>query len=309
MGNLVAALRTAFSIIPGTVQGMLLMLISTLFAVSMHTTVRFISTDIHPLQIFFLRQLLAIIVLMPWIMRVGIYALKTQRPVMVTVRGMVQAWGGMSWFWALSLVPLAKATALSLSSALFTVLGAILILGEKPKTSRWVALGFGFVGVLVIVRPGIEYVSFGIILLLGSRMFSVAHKLMAKVLTRTESSSTIVIYGTIGAAIMSAVPAIFVWETPSLELLAWILMLAGFGTMGQLCMMQAYKLADMSAVEPLNFTRLVWAALLGYLIFAELPDGWELIGGVMIILAVTYLARTEGKSKSPLKPMTGSDPE
>lgn len=309
MGNLVAALRSGFSIIPSTVQGMLLMLLSTLFAVGMHTTVRFVSSDIHPLEIFFLRQLFAIVVLMPWIMRVGIYALKTQRPVMLSARGMIQACGGMSWFWALSLVPLAKATALSLSGALFTVLAAILVLGEKTKPSRWVALGFGFLGVLVIVRPGIEFVGFGVILLLGSRIFPVAHKLMAKVLTRTESSSTIVIYGTIGAAVMSAIPAFIVWETPSLELLAWILLLAGFGTLGQLCMMQAYKLADMGAVEPLSFMRLVWAALLGFIVFVELPTGWELAGGLMIILAVTYLARTEAKEKTSLKSMTGSDPE
>lgn len=295
----------ATAALPPSLQGMGFMLLSTLFAVIMHTIVRFIADDLnmHAIEIYFWRQLLTILVIVPWFFRVGFSAFRTQRPGLLAIRGFINGLSGMSWFWALSLVPLAKATALNISVTLFTVVGAMVVLGEKFKMSRITALAVGFAGVLVIVRPGIETITFGIALILGSRILGATAKLIGKVLTNTENSAPIVAYSALGMAVTAFIPATFVWTGPTLEIFLWIGLLAGFGSLGQICLIRAYRLADVSAVEPLSFVRLIWAALFGFILFAEVPSIWTWIGGAMIFVGVTYLARSEAAEKDKAKPL------
>lgn len=286
--------------IPGNVQGMVLMVVGAGFATTMHVTVKFLADELHPFEINFLRHAIGLALLIPWFMRVGFGTLRTGRPTMFALRGVVMAGSSLAWFMALSLAPLAKLTALNLSASLFAVLGAIIFLGEKPRLRRWIAIGVGFAGVLVIVRPGIEYVGLGVILVLVSRVFGVASKLMAKSLTRTESSATIVAYGAVSVALISAIPAALEWTTPTLEQVGWIVFMAAMGTAAQVMLIHAYKLGDLGAVEPLMFTRLIWAALFGFILFAEVPSLWTWLGGILIVLAVTYLARGEVKEEAEL---------
>ena len=284
---------TVFQRTPGNFQAIGLMILSTAFAAGMHATVKKVSVEIHPFEIFFLRQFVGFLVLLPWFFTVGIWALKTERLGLHITRGMMHTAGGLAWFFALSIAPLAKMTALNLSVALFVVLGAVLFMGEKSDPKRLVVLLFGFAGVLVIVRPGIDIISLGILLVLGSRIFTATGKLIAKALSRTEKSATVVAYTSATMAVLSLIPALMVWQTPNLEQLGWIGLLALFGTLGQLSMVQAYKLGDIGTVEPFSFLRLIWAGLFGFLFFAEVPGFWTMVGAVMIIGAVSYLARME----------------
>ena len=135
--------------VPPNVQGMFFMTLAAGIAASMHATVRHASAEIHPFELYFFRQVFAVIFLVPVFMKIGLVELKTVRVPFHISRGVVQALGGLTWFWALSILPLAKVTALNLSTALFAVLGAILILGEKPDRQRIFALLLGFSGVLV----------------------------------------------------------------------------------------------------------------------------------------------------------------
>ncbi len=275
------------------------MLISSVFAASMHATVKFVSSDIHPFEIFFLRQSLALMVLAPIFFKIGFDALKTKDIGTHVIRGLCMTVGGMSWFWAISLVPLAKVTALNLSAALFTVMGAIIFLKEISEWKRWAALIFGFAGVIVIVRPGYEIITFGVVLIVSTRLFPAAARLMSKVLSRTNPTPTIVVYGALMTAILSAVPASLVWITPTWGQLGLILIIATFGVLSQLCMVQAYKVGDMGAVEPFSFVRLIWAALFGFILFGEIPEIWVWVGAAMIIFAVSYLAHGEARKRSP----------
>ena len=214
--------------------------------------------------------------------------------------------GGMAWFWAISLVPLAKVTALNLSVLLFTILGAIIFLKEVSELKRWAALIFGFAGVMAIVRPGYEIISFGIILVLATRLFSAVARLLSKVLSKTEKTPTVVIYGTLTMAILSFIPAAVVWVTPNLYQFGLILIISICGTCSQLSMVHAYKLGDMGAVEPFHFVRLIWAALFGFILFGEIPSLWVWIGATMIIIAVSYLAHGEAKKRDPLVEQPGA---
>lgn len=295
-----ASLRAAVGSVPTNLVGMALMIVAAGLATAMHASVRILSADLHPLEIVFLRQVAVGVILLPWVLRFGLSVMKTARFTTHLGRGLCQGFSNSLWFWALSLVPLAKVSALSFSQVLFAVVGAIVFLGEKPRLARWIALGVGFAGILVIVEPGIEAVSLGIVLVLASRIFVGAHKVMSKSLTKTEGNATILAYSALIISAATLVPTLFVWQAPALRDWVWIGLIGAFGFSGQFCMLQAYKLADLGAVEPLGFSRVLWAALFGFILFGEIPSAGTWIGGFLVVLAVTYLARSE--SKAVVKP-------
>ena len=146
---------------------------------------------------------------------------------------------------------------------------------------------------LTILRPGFEEIGLGAAAVLLSAVLVTASKLIAKTLTRTESPTAIVAWLTLLMIPVTAVPAAFVWQTPTASQLLMLLGIGALGSCGHLCLVHAYRLADVGLVEPLVFFRLVWAALLGFLIFAEIPDAWVWIGGLLIVAATTWLARRE----------------
>jgi drug/metabolite transporter (DMT)-like permease len=290
---------SVFKSLPGNVQGMVFMLASSVFAAGMHVTVKYVALEIHPFEIFFLRQSIALVLLAPIFLNIGFAALKTERLGMHFMRGVFMTAGGMAWFWAISLVPLAKVTALNLSAVLFTVLAAIIFLKEASEWKRWAALIFGFIGVIVIVRPGYEIISFGVILVIVTRLFPAGARVLSKVLSRTERTPTIVVYGAVAMSVLSFIPAMMVWITPNLEQFFYIILVSIGGTLSQLSMVTAYKVGDIGAVEPFHFVRLIWAALFGFILFGEIPSIWVWIGASMIIAAVTYLAQGEARKKNP----------
>ena len=281
--------------VPANLQGIIFMLLSSICAAAMHALVKFVAFELHPLQIFCIRQWFAVIFLMPIFINIGFAELKSEKIGLHLARGVTMTVGGMAWFWALSLVPLAKVTALNLSAALFTVLGAILFLKESSEWRRWMVLIFGFIGVIVIIQPGSEVISFGVILIISTRLFPATSRIISKVLSQTDRTPTIVVYGALGMAILSLLPALIVWQAPDLRQLLFIGLIAIFGTLSQLAMVQAYKSGDMGAVEPIHFIRLIWAALFGFIIFGEVPGIWVWIGAVMIIIALSYLAKGEAR--------------
>ncbi len=279
----------------GNIQGIALMLVSSVCAAGMHAAIKYIAFRIHPFEIFFLRQSIALFLLIPIFINIGFAALRTDRLTGHILRGACMTVGGMAWFWAISLVPLAKVTALNLSAVLFTILGAIIFLKEVSELKRWAALIFGFAGVVAIVRPGYEIISFGIILVLATRLFPAVARLLSKVLSKTEKHQ-----------LLSSIPAAVVWVTPNLYQFGLILIISICGTCSQLSMVHAYKLGDMGAVEPFHFVRLIWAALFGFILFGEIPSLWVWIGAAMIIIAVSYLAHGEAKKRDPLVEQPGA---
>jgi drug/metabolite transporter (DMT)-like permease len=201
------------------------------------------------------------------------------------------------WFTALSMVPLGDATALSLVGPLFVALGAMLVLGERVRGPRWTALAIGFAGALIIVRPGFQEVNLGIIFVLVSMLFVTGSKLIAKSLSRTDQPSTIVAYLSLTMMVPSGVALIFVWQTPTIEQLLFMVLIGFLGSCGHLLLTTAYKIADISAVEPVVFARLVWAAIVGWFMFAEFPGLWVWIGGALVVAGSTWLARHEARGR------------
>lgn len=255
--------------------------------------IRHVVASVHPFEVAFFRNIFGLIVVLPWFIRYGAAPLRTPILHLHFLRAGVSVVGGLCLIFAISITPLARIAALGFLVPIFTTIGAIMFLGERVNLARWIAIFFGFAGTFVIIRPGFEALDLGTILrLIASFIFGGVLTLM-KVMTRTDSSVTITTYANLLTAPMFLVAALFVWEWPSWESLGWIAALGIIGTVAQLIFAQSLKLADANVIMPLDFFQLLWAALFGYMLFAEVPNRFIFIGGFMIFASTTYIAWRE----------------
>ncbi len=288
--------------VPGTLRGMVLMVLGGLAGQVMVVLVRQVSAELHPFEITFFRATFGLIALTPLFARYGLASFRTKRLGLHALRGVVNASVGLTFFMALTLISLAKVSALSFTAPLFTTVMAVFLLGETIRLRRIVALCIGFAGAWVILRPGFEDVESGSLLVLAGSAGFAATMLMAKVLTRTESSVAITLYTTVFSIPVALAAAIPVWRAPTGEELAWLAGIGTFGTLTHLCFNQAIKEAELTAILPLDFTRLIWASLAGYIFFAEVPGAWTWVGGAVIFASGTYLAIRERGLSDERKP-------
>ena len=260
---------------------------------TMGVFIKLASSQLHPLEVVFFRNFLALFFLTPWIFHQRATVFKSNRKKLYTLRAVFNVVGMAAGFTALTLIPLAEATALSFTAPLFATLGAVLILGEIVRQRRIIAVFFGFVGMLIILRPGIEAVSPGALLAIANAITIAITVLIVKKLTTTEKPITIVAYMALLQTPMALIPALFYWEWPSLITWTWLFCLAGAGTIGHLMYTKAIQLAEVSQLQPIDFVRLPIIALFGYIVFAEQPSIWVWIGGAVIFLSTAYVTHRE----------------
>jgi drug/metabolite transporter (DMT)-like permease len=199
----------------------------------------------------------------------------------------------ISFFVGLSMTPIARATALSFTAPLFAALLSALFLGEVFRWRRWSAIFLGFFGALVILRPGLQALDLGSLLILFSSVLWSAAMIDIKVLGRTESSRTIAAYVTVLLTPLTLVPALFVWQMPSVDMWVWLVFIGVVGTIGQFAVTEALKLGDMTALMPFDFLKLVWATFLGIIFFAEMPDFLTWVGAAIVFGSSFYIAWRE----------------
>ena len=283
---------------PGIVRGMLMMLTATACGAAMHGIGRHVSEHLHPFQITFVRCLFGLLIILPVLLRTGLAPLKTSRPWLQFVRGCVQSMALLLTFTAITITPLATVASLQFTAPLFGTVLAVLFLGEVIRARRIGALVVGCLGVLIIVRPGLASVDLGMVLTLLSAAAISAVTIMVKVLTRDDSSLTITIYMSIYTIPISLLASLFVWRSPTLADLIWIFAMGAAGIGANILFAQALKEADLSAVMPLEFTKLLWASLIGYLAFSQVPDLWTWVGGFVIFASTTYIVFRERALKA-----------
>jgi drug/metabolite transporter (DMT)-like permease len=290
----------------GTTRGMALMLAATFTGTSMNGVIRLLSADLHPFEIAFFRGLFGLLVFAPLFARHGLAPLRTARPGLHVLRGSLQAIGMTLGFLALSMTPLAKVAALQFTVPLFGTVLAFLILREAVRTRRITALAIGILGTLIIVDPTAHSMDLGSVLVLCSAATSALSMIVVKLLSRTENSMTIVLYSTMLMTPLILIPALPYWEMPTVQQLLWLALLGSLGTVSNICFAQALKESEVTALTPIEFTRLIWSALIGYFAFAEVPAAETLIGAVIIFSASTYIILRErhlrkrvGGSESP----------
>ncbi len=292
----------AFSRIPAPARGAVWMVTSGACFAALTVLIRHASADLHPFELVFFRSLFGLVFMLPWFLRTGLQGLRTRRPGLHGVRALSGVAAMLCWFGAVSLMPVAEVTALSFTAPLFATVGAVLFLGETVRRRRWTATAVGFAGAMIILRPGAEALGVPALLALSAAAMMAISALLVKVLSRTESASTVVLYMGLLMTPLSLVPAVFVWAMPSPELWIWLALMGLAGTAGHLALVRAFAAADASAVLPFDFSRLIFAALLGYAVFAEQPDAWTWVGAAVIFAATLYTAHREARLGRDVRP-------
>ena len=282
----------------GNAKGIAWMFLTGLIFVGVTGVVRHLGGSMHPVQLAFLRYAIALVLLLPVLVReVKSHRNRPRHYGLHASRGLLHGIGVGLWFYAMAHIPVAEVTALGFTAPIFATIGAALFLGEKLYMRRISAVIFGFAGALVILRPGLVTIELGAIAQLIAAPLFAASLLMAKKLTETESNGAIVLSTGIFVTLALMPPALYVWRTPSLEQMIWLVVVAGLATVGHLTMTQAFRCAEVTALQPISFLQLVWATMLGFYVFGEEPDIWTWVGGGIIVISATYIAHREARAK------------
>lgn len=303
--NLFKTIYHRFTRLPDASRGAIYMVGACAGFSVMMALVRFVSADIHPFVAAFFRNLFGLFFMAPWVIRVGRTSLLSKRWPMHVLRAMFGLAAMLSLFLALSLLPLAQVTALTFTAPLFATLGAALILGETVRLRRWSATVVGFIGAVIVLRPGMTAVEPAAFVALASAAFIASAMLTIKSLSRTEHPNAIVVIMGVLMTPASLIPAMLVWTPPSPKTYALLVIMGLAATFGQICLTRAFRSADASAVIPFDFSRLVFASVIGFVLFGEIPDIWTWTGATVIVTASVYIARREailGKAAAAAPP-------
>ena len=254
---------------------------------------RYLGNTLHPIQTAFIRYALGLVVLAPLFLRQGLTLFKTTQLSRHALRGVMHGVGVMLWFYAVARLPITEVTALSFTAPIFVVIGALLFLGEPLSLPRVIAVLCGFIGVLVILRPGLVPIGLGALAMLVSAPLFATSKLLMKVLLKHDTIGTVVVQLSIFATLTMLIPTLWVWQTPTALEMALLCGTAVFATVSHLCMARGLQLIDVTVAQPAEFLQLVWSTLLGVFVFSEHPSAWVWLGAGIIVGSASYIARYE----------------
>jgi drug/metabolite transporter (DMT)-like permease len=289
----------------GNLQGILWMMATGVLFVAVTGIVRHLGTDMSPVQAAFIRYLFGLVLLLPVFFRMGSLLRAPSVFGLHAARGVIHGIGVMLWFFAMARIPIAEVTALGFTAPIFTTLGAALFLGERLRLYRIGAVLIGFGGALVVLQPGFQSLNIGSLAQLAAAPLFACSFLIAKRLTGVESSTAIVAYLSIFVTLVLLPPALIVWRTPTWVELGWLFATASCATAGHYTLTQAFRAADITVTQPIQFLQLVWATLLGLLVFGEQPEVWTWVGGGMIVASATFIAHRESRRRNAIE----SDPD
>lgn len=271
----------------------LLMLGSTMAFGLMAVAIRLATAYVPTQEVAFFRNAFGLVALIPMLLRPGHAPLRTQQLPLYFVRSAIGLGSMLCGFWAVGHLPLSQAISLSYSTPLFVTIAAVLWLGETVRVRRWAAVICGFIGVLVIVRPGQAGFEAGTLVAVLAAVLSALVAIQIKQLTRIDGADTVVFYTYVFWVPMSLVPALFVWVWPAGIAWLWLAATGVLGTLGQLLWTRALRLGEVSALTPISFMQLPMVVIFGWLLFGETLDRWTVIGAAIILGSNAYIAHRE----------------
>jgi drug/metabolite transporter (DMT)-like permease len=285
--------------------GIALAILGSFCFVVQDSAMKWLTDELPVLQIIFLRSLFGIAYVLAYRgLRRRPVSLRVRRPWAMALRTAINVASWCLFFTGLKYLPLATATALFFSFPLFLTLLSVPLLGEAVGYRRWIAVVFGFAGVLVMTRPGIAFdwsMSFMLAAALGWSFVAI----MTRRLGQTENATAMVFHTLVGFAVAMAIPQIWLWQPVAFEALVLLAGLTAFGVIAQLSIIRAYSVATPTVIAPFEYSGLIWAALFGYLIWGDLPDRWTATGAAMIVASGLYIVHREArKSRRPLASAT-----
>jgi drug/metabolite transporter (DMT)-like permease len=277
------------------IEAALLMIFVCACFSGMSALIRDMSSEISPFEIAFFRNAIGLALLLPVMWRIGFNVPKGPVLKAYGIRALIGICAMWAWYSALSFTPLAEAITLNFTVALWMIPVAILLLGEKVGLRRWAATIVGFCGVLIVMQPGAQTVNLGSLLAIFAALMFAISMALVRILTRTERPIAIVFYMNLIMTPLSLGPAIAYWTMPDLAQWGWLLFIGFLATIAHFGMARALSLVEASSIIPLDFTRLPFAAAIGYFAFGEMPSLWLWPGAALIAASAIYIARREAK--------------
>lgn len=282
-----------WSALPGNVRGGIWFVIGAAFFSLMLALIKLAGAHLHITQILFFRQLVMALVSLPVILRGLPGTLSSARPALQLLRVGLAFGAMLLGFSAVIHLPLAEATTLGFTRTFFMTILAILLLGEVVRIRRWAALVVGFVGVFIILRPDTGALNPWALASIGSAAMVACVLIVVRKLSQIDQPVTILTYQAVGVGILMFLPMLWFWRTPTPVEWGLLALIGVISAIGQYINILALRASEASALAPLDFTRLVFATLLGWLLFAEWPEPRVWVGAVIIIGAAVYTLRRE----------------
>lgn len=277
----------------------ILMVAAGLFAL-MTAFIKLLGEHLHVTQILFIRQVVMTAIVAPGVVRGFPGVLITRRPILQLIRIGLALIAMLCGFSAVIHMPLAEATAIGFAKSFFVTIFAVIVLSEVVGIRRWMAVAAGFFGVFVMLGPGTGgFTYYGILALIGAACAGMV-MVIIRLLSRTERPVTILAWQAFGVGVAMAVPALYFWQWPTMTEWGLLLAMGGFSYAAQMANINAYKFGEASVLASLDYVRLLYATLLGWLIFDSLP-GWNTwAGAAIIVLAAIYTIWRESQRKQQL---------
>ena len=289
-------------------KAILLALVASVSGVTMNVLLKISLTDINVFTAGFLRFLFGFLLILPFIFYNQFQNYKTPNLKIHLTRGFLNIPMMLLGFSALQYIPLEQIKAISFITPIIVVVLSVIFLKEKIYLIRIGALVIGLVGVFVILRPGIVSINIGAYMVLCSCSIWSVVVIITKFAARVDSAFTILSYQYTIVTILSLPIALYFWQSPSSQTIIYLIFAGIAGTIVHLCINTAYKLTELSVLQPVNFSRLLIASLFGLIIFDEVPDIWTIIGGLIIFSSIliityreTYLKKDIAKQSIPVK--------
>ena len=277
--------------------GILWMLATGACFVGVTAIVKHVGDGVPAAQAAFLRYALGLVFLVPMLRPMLAARLSRRALGLFGMRGAAHTAGVLCWFYAMTQIPLAEVTAMNYLNPVYVTLGAAIFLGERLALRRIAAVGAAMLGALIILRPGFRELSPGHIAMLFTALFFAVSYLTAKHLSGETSPAVVVGMLSVTVTVGLAPFAAAVWVTPTAGQLGWLFLVAALATAGHYTMTLAFAAAPVTVTQPVTFLQLVWAVLLGALVFGEPADGWVILGGAVIMASVSYIAWREARAK------------
>jgi drug/metabolite transporter (DMT)-like permease len=272
-----------------------LMVASTVLFGFMAVCIRLASSQLHPFEIAFFRNLFGFVFTLPLLMRHGVGILRTDKLSLYFLRCVIGIVSMLAGFWAIVHLPLAQAVALSYSTPIFVTIGAVFVLGEIVRARRWAAVVVGFLGVLVLIRPWSDSFHLASLVAVLAAVMSASVAISIKFLSRTEKADAIVIYTTMIWVPLSLLPALLYWTTPTGITWLWVVLAGFLGTTAHMAWTRALALADASLLTPISFLQVLVVGVFGWWLFGETVDRWTVLGAAIIFSANAYIAQREAR--------------
>ncbi|MDB5856923.1 MAG: putative transporter [Ramlibacter sp.] len=281
-----------------SVRALLWSVTAGLLFVVLNSFMRGLALQLDPFQVQFLRYLMGVLVMLPFMLRAGLGRFRPRSIGGQFVRGALHTGGLALWFLAIPHITLADTTAIAFTTPIFIMLGAVLLFKEAMRWERWVAAAIGFAGVLIVVAPKLTGQAglYSLVMLASAPVFA-ASFLVTKALTRYERPEVIVAWQAISVTACSLPMALLHWAMPAPGQWLVFAFCGLLGSCAHYCLTRSYAAADISATQSVKFLDLVWATLIGWVAFGDAPSRSTLVGGAVISASTLWIARREARGR------------